>query len=86
MICSLSILLLVSSLSCSARAENAPEITIIAEGYNLIAKLPCVSCPFLYQDTIDGRDGVWKTREDDNALVRRRLAVWLNSKVTHVFP
>jgi len=52
-----------------ASAEIAPEITVISEGYNIIAKLPCVGCPFLYQETLEWRDGPWKTRDDDNALV-----------------
>lgn len=53
-----------------AIAEVAPEITTVAEGYNVIAKLPCVGCPFLYQDTSKGSDGPWTQREDVNAMVR----------------
>ena len=50
-------------------AEVAPEITTVAEGYNVIAKIPCVGCPFLYQDTSKGNDAPWAQRKDDNALV-----------------
>lgn len=52
-----------------ANAEVAPEITIVAEGYNVIAKVPCVECPFLYQDTSKGNDAPWTQRKDANALV-----------------
>jgi hypothetical protein len=50
-------------------AEVAPEITTVAEGYNVIAKLPCIGCPFLHQDTSQGSDAPWTERKDDNALV-----------------
>jgi hypothetical protein len=50
-------------------AEVAPEITTIAEGYSLIAKIPCLGCPFLHQDTSKGNDSPWAQRKDDNALV-----------------
>lgn len=50
-------------------AEVAPDITTVAEGYNLIAKLPCIGCPYLYQDTSKGKDEPWTERKDDNALV-----------------
>ncbi|EFQ85480.1 hypothetical protein PTT_19598 [Pyrenophora teres f. teres 0-1] len=51
-------------------AEVAPEITTAAEGYNIIAKLPCIGCPYLYHDTSQGRDAGWSQRKDDNALVK----------------
>jgi hypothetical protein len=50
-------------------AEVAPEITTVAEGYNVIAKLPCIGCPFLHQDTSQGSDAPWTERKDGNALV-----------------
>jgi hypothetical protein len=50
-------------------AEVAPEITTVAEGYNVIAKIPCIGCQFLYQDTSKGKDAPWAERKDDNALV-----------------
>jgi hypothetical protein len=50
-------------------AEVAPEITTVAEGYNVIAKIPCIGCPFLHQDTSQGSDAPWAQRKDDNALV-----------------
>jgi hypothetical protein len=50
-------------------AEVAPEITTVTEGYNFVAKLPCVGCPFLYQDTSKGIDEPWTEREDQDALV-----------------
>ncbi|KAF7674625.1 hypothetical protein GT037_007385 [Alternaria burnsii] len=50
-------------------AEVAPEITTVAEGYNVIAKLPCIGCPFLHQDTSQGSDAPWTERRDDNALL-----------------
>ncbi|KAF2028830.1 hypothetical protein EK21DRAFT_101569 [Setomelanomma holmii] len=53
----------------SAFGDVAPEINTVAEGYNVIAKLPCAGCPFLYQDTSHGNNGPWKTREDENALL-----------------
>ncbi|KAL6711425.1 hypothetical protein ACN47E_004359 [Coniothyrium glycines] len=49
--------------------EVAPEITIIAEGYNLVTKLPCIACPFLYQDTSHGTDTAWTQRKDSSALL-----------------
>ncbi|KAF2652779.1 hypothetical protein K491DRAFT_604169 [Lophiostoma macrostomum CBS 122681] len=50
-------------------AGVAPEITWVEEGYNLIAKLPCHGCPFLYQDTSKGEQEPWSERSDDNALL-----------------
>lgn len=50
-------------------ADVAPEITTLAEGYNYIAKLPCLECPYLYQDTSNGETGPWTQRIDDNALL-----------------
>lgn len=50
-------------------AGVAPEITTVADGYNLIAKLPCIGCAFLYQDTSKGENEAWTERKDDNALV-----------------
>ncbi|KAF1359727.1 hypothetical protein EJ07DRAFT_178183 [Lizonia empirigonia] len=50
-------------------ANVAPDITTIAEGYNYIAKLPCIECPYLYQDTSKGEDGPWTDRIDNNALL-----------------
>jgi hypothetical protein len=47
----------------------APEITVIEEGFNVVAKIPCVGCPFLFQDTSKGKDEAWSQREDRNALV-----------------
>jgi hypothetical protein len=54
-----------------AMAEVAPEITTVTEGYNFIAKIPCVGCPFLHQDTSKGirSDEPWTERKDENALV-----------------
>jgi hypothetical protein len=57
---------------CSAQiisAKIAPEITTLAEGSNILVKLPCVGCQFLYQESSSGQDAPWKTREDGNALV-----------------
>ncbi|KAI1516217.1 hypothetical protein Ptr86124_004754 [Pyrenophora tritici-repentis] len=56
-------------------AEVAPEITTVAEGYNIIAKLPCIGCPYLYHDTSLGRDVGWSQRKDDNALILPRIYV-----------
>ncbi|KAF1969085.1 hypothetical protein BU23DRAFT_245639 [Bimuria novae-zelandiae CBS 107.79] len=53
----------------SARAEVAPDITVVEEGYNYIAKLPCLGCPFLFQDTSAALNEPWRTRKDDNALL-----------------
>ncbi|KAJ4305749.1 hypothetical protein N0V90_001280 [Kalmusia sp. IMI 367209] len=50
-------------------AEVAPEVTIVEEGYSLIAKLPCLGCPFLFQDTSEGLNEPWSERKDDNALL-----------------
>lgn len=50
-------------------ADVAPEITTLADGYNYIVKLPCVGCPYLYQDTSEGENGPWVDRIDDSALV-----------------
>ncbi|KAF2181940.1 hypothetical protein K469DRAFT_713000 [Zopfia rhizophila CBS 207.26] len=50
-------------------AGVAPEITTVQEGYNIIAKLPCLGCPFLVQDTSRGENESWTVRTDDNALL-----------------
>jgi hypothetical protein len=50
-------------------ADIAPEITTVVEGYNYIAKLPCIDCPYLYQDTSAGENGPWTSRIDNNALL-----------------
>ena len=50
-------------------AHTAPDITTLAEGYSYIAKLPCVDCPYLYQDTSTDKEGLWTDRIDDNALL-----------------
>jgi hypothetical protein len=51
-------------------AEPAPEITTVIEGYNLIAKLPCINCPFLYRTpSSDDSTGLWTQRNTSNALV-----------------
>ncbi|ORY09973.1 hypothetical protein BCR34DRAFT_567570 [Clohesyomyces aquaticus] len=50
-------------------AGIAPEITTLEEGYNFILKLPCLGCPFLYQDTSTGEDRPWTERQDDNSLL-----------------
>lgn len=50
-------------------AHAAPDITTLAEGYSYIAKLPCVDCPYLYQDTSTSGNGTWTDRIDDNALL-----------------
>jgi hypothetical protein len=65
----ISILLVTFSLWRSASAETAPDITVVTPGYNLIAKLPCIDCPFFYQDSSTGQNGPWKIRDDENALV-----------------
>lgn len=52
-----------------AKAGVAPEITTVEEGYNLIAKIPCLQCPFLFQDTSKGTEEPWTERKDENALV-----------------
>ena len=51
-------------------ADVAPDITTVQDGYNLIAKIPCLGCPFLYQDTSKGSNEPWTERQDENALVR----------------
>ena len=53
-----------------ASAEVAPEITVISEGYNVLAKLPCIGCAYLYQDTSTGKNEPWIERKDENALVQ----------------
>lgn len=50
-------------------ADVAPKITTLAEGYNYIAKLPCIDCPYLYQDNSNGENGPWTDRIDENALL-----------------
>lgn len=64
------ILLLTLCLFQTSSAEVAPEVTVVEEGYNYIAKLPCVGCPFLHQDTSKGSNEPWSDRTDDNALVQ----------------
>jgi len=53
-------------------AEIAPEITVVENGYNVVAKVPCLGCPFLFQDTSDGLNKPWTERKDNNALVHSR--------------
>lgn len=62
---------LLASLSLFRRssAEAAPEVTVVEEGFNYIAKVPCLGCPFLFQDTSKGLQEPWSERRDDNALV-----------------
>ncbi|KAJ4993179.1 hypothetical protein SVAN01_01154 [Stagonosporopsis vannaccii] len=62
-------------------AQVVPEITTLAEGFNYIIKLPCVDCPFLYQDTSEGENGPWVDRVDDNALL---LNISLAYDATHL--
>ena len=69
MILRIATFLLVATLGRLAIAEIAPEITILEEGYNVIAKIPCMQCPFLFQDTSKGLNEEWTQREDNNALV-----------------
>jgi hypothetical protein len=69
MIPRIPILPVVFALLGNAVAEVAPEITTVTEGYNFIAKIPCVGCPFLHQDTLKGSDEPWAERKDGNALV-----------------
>ncbi|KAH8724059.1 hypothetical protein GQ44DRAFT_618875 [Phaeosphaeriaceae sp. PMI808] len=52
-----------------SRASVAPAFTVVAEGYNILAKLPCAECPFVYHDTSGGTAGEWKTRKDENVLL-----------------
>ncbi|KAF1951263.1 hypothetical protein CC80DRAFT_454664, partial [Byssothecium circinans] len=51
------------------KADVAPEITVVEEGYNVVAKMPCIGCPFLYQDTSKGKDEPWAQRSDGNSLL-----------------
>lgn len=60
----------------SVLADVAPEITTLADGYNYIVKLPCVDCPYLFQDTSEGANGPWIDRIDDNALVSTPSLLW----------
>ncbi|KAF1831146.1 hypothetical protein BDW02DRAFT_557512 [Decorospora gaudefroyi] len=50
-------------------AEVAPDITTLIEGYSMLVKLPCIGCPFLYQDTSKGEEARWTERTDNNALL-----------------
>ncbi|KAF2643988.1 hypothetical protein P280DRAFT_466696, partial [Massarina eburnea CBS 473.64] len=50
-------------------AAIAPEITVVEEGYGVVVKMPCVGCPFLYQDTSLGEDAEWRERSDGNSLL-----------------
>jgi hypothetical protein len=73
MILRISLLIVATLFVGNTRADVAPEITTLAEGYNIVAKLPCLGCPFLYQDSASGQDEGWKVREDENALVSRNV-------------
>lgn len=70
MILRASTLVRILSVVAQVTADVAPGITTIAEGYSYIAKLPCKDCPFLYQDTSNGKTGPWTDRIEDNVLVR----------------
>ncbi|KAF2015022.1 hypothetical protein BU24DRAFT_226875 [Aaosphaeria arxii CBS 175.79] len=66
----LSALVATLSLVQGSLAAVAPDITWIQEGFNCIAKLPCVGCPFLVQDTSKGEvEPPWTERKDNNALL-----------------
>jgi hypothetical protein len=69
MISRISILPVVFALLGKVVAEVAPEITTVTDGYNFIAKIPCVGCSYLYQDTSKGSDEPWTKRGDNSALV-----------------
>ncbi|KAF1939711.1 hypothetical protein EJ02DRAFT_513657 [Clathrospora elynae] len=69
MIFRLSSLIAALTLVRHVAAEVAPEITTVTDGYNVIAKLPCIGCPFLYQDISKGYDDPWAERKDENALL-----------------
>jgi hypothetical protein len=76
----ISILITAIQLICDAKADDhdvAPEITVLAEGHNLIAKLPCIGCPFVYRDPSSTQYLGWTTREAENALVRDTLTMFL---------
>lgn len=62
-------------------ADVAPDITTLAEGYNYIVKLPCIDCPYLYQDTSNNQKGPWLEHIDDNALL---LNISLPLDATHL--
>ncbi|KAF2269921.1 hypothetical protein CC78DRAFT_529082 [Lojkania enalia] len=64
-----------------AFADVAPEITTLEEGYGYVAKIPCLGCPFLYQDTSSGKDVPWSSREDDNALLLNVSLTYINSNL-----
>ncbi|CAI6332761.1 unnamed protein product [Periconia digitata] len=51
------------------RAQVAPEITVVEDGYNVVAMIPCVGCPLVYQDTSKGKNKGWSTRQDQNSLL-----------------
>ncbi|KAH9866223.1 hypothetical protein J1614_008789 [Plenodomus biglobosus] len=63
-------------------AEIAPEITTISDGYSIIAKLPCIGCPYLYQDpSSTDQNSPWVERKDENALL---LNITLPFSSTHL--
>lgn len=78
MILRILLLVVATLLLRNVQADVAPEITTLAEGYNIIAKLPCIGCPFLYQDSTNGQDEGWKVREDENALVSLKISTILS--------
>ena len=63
-------------------AEAAPEVTVVEEGFNYIVKLPCLGCPFLFQDTSEGLQEPWSERRDDNALVSCPLTPMMRNALT----
>ncbi|KAJ4370178.1 hypothetical protein N0V86_008914 [Didymella sp. IMI 355093] len=71
----------VLGLTVRVSAHIAPEITTLADGYNYIAKLPCIDCPYLYQDISKGEKGPWVDRIDDNVLL---LNISLSLEATHL--
>lgn len=60
---------LLSLVARNVAAAIAPDVTVFADGFNVIAKVPCAGCPFLYQDTSQGSNEPWAERKDENALV-----------------
>lgn len=56
----------------NATAAVSPDLSVLVDGYNIICKVPCLSCPFLVESTASAQKEPWSERRDDNALVSLR--------------
>ena len=66
----------------------APEITVLEDGFNVVARIPCVGCPFLERDRDGDLNGeqAWRVREVENSLVSWLVGGVLHSSLLFLVP